>query len=170
MNGYGKYALWLGLILLVSMSVAACAGFNMGDVVRVKTPQAIQNATGLPSSTSLNVAEGEFQAWLTQQQQAGTQWRSNIEDGQQLAALWGELTLQQVAQFGPQVAGVPVLGAVFPALLGTLALFVKRPGDKAPAEIQAEKEASYKAGRRQLLSDLASAGIAVPVQIADEPK
>jgi hypothetical protein len=127
-------------LLLISTSLAACVGFDVGDVVRVRTPGSIQQQTGLPSSTTLNEAQSEYQAWLADVQRAGAQWRNSIERGNEVRALMNQLTLSALDEVGPTIAGLPVLGPVLPAATGLLGLFL------GVSRMRKEKEDSYNAG------------------------
>lgn len=129
----------LGFLLLGSL-LASCAGYNWGDIVHVKTPHTIQKQTGLPSKVSLNEAEVEYRVWFTNIQEAGTQWQMNIEKGNQIRGLLGQLTLNALDDLGPIIAGVPVLGASLPVLTGLIGVFLGTYG-KAKG-----KQDSYNAG------------------------
>jgi len=120
--------------------VAACAGFDAGDVVHVKTPPTIQQQTGLPSKTSLNEARAEYQAWHQDVQRAGAAWQASIDKGEQVRSLIGQLTLQALDQVGPTIAGVPVLGPLIPTATGLLGLLL------GTGRLRKEKESSYNAG------------------------
>ena len=61
-------------LLLMALVLTSCAGFDLGDLVKVKTPNTIQQTTGLPSTLSLNEAEVEYQTWFNQTQTTGAQW------------------------------------------------------------------------------------------------
>ena len=101
-------------LVMVSLALAACASFDLGDIIKVKTPNAIQQTTGLPSRTSLNEAQSEYQAWYESVQRNGTQWKNYIERGEEIRGLLGQLTLTALDEFGPAIAGVPVLGPALP--------------------------------------------------------
>lgn len=128
------------VLLLVSMSIAACAGFDMGDMIKVKTPNNVSKAHGVPSSTSLNEAENEYAGWLDDVQRDAEQWRTNIERGNEIRGVLSQLTLQALDSVGPTLAGVPVLGPALPALTGLAGLFL------GVGRIRREKEKSYNAG------------------------
>ena len=127
-------------IVLTGVSLAACAGFDVGDVVRVKTPHAIQRQTGLPSATTLNEAESEYRAWYADVQRSGTQWKNQIERGNQVRGLLNQLTLSALDQVGPTVGGIPVLGPALPVASGLLGLFF------GIGRLRKEKEASFNKG------------------------
>ena len=128
------------VMALMSVSLAACAGFDLGDVVRVKTPNAIQQQTGLPSSTTLNEAEAEYQAWFTDVKRSGSQWKTNIERGNQIRGLLNQVTLSALDGIGPTLGGIPVLGPALPAVTGLLGLFL------GTGKLRKEKEASFNKG------------------------
>ncbi|MCC7408662.1 MAG: hypothetical protein IT442_11370 [Phycisphaeraceae bacterium] len=130
------------IVVLVFLAVilAACAGFDMGDVVKVRTPNAIQQTVGLPATTSLNEAESEYQGWLSDVQRTGSQWKANIDKANAIRATFNQLTLSALDEVGPTLAGVPVLGPVLPAATGILGLFF------GVSKLRKEKEDSYNAG------------------------
>ena len=124
----------------LSLSLAACAGFDLGDVVRVKTPNAIQQQTGLASTTTLNEAEAEYQAWFADVKRSGSHWKTNIERGNQIRGLLNQVTLSALDDVGPTLGGVPVLGPALPAVTGLLGLFI------GTGKLRKEKEASFNKG------------------------
>lgn len=127
-------------ILLLSAALAACAGFDLGDMVKVKTPTAIQQTVGLPAQTSLNDAEAEYQGWLSNVQRTGAQWKANIDKANAIRATFNQLTLAALDEVGPTLAGVPMLGPLLPAATGILGLFL------GSSRLRKEKENSYNAG------------------------
>lgn len=131
---------FVAALLLVSIALASCAGFDLGDLVRVKTPNAIQQATGLPATTTLNEAEAEYRAWYEDTQRSGAQWKAGIERASEVRGLLGQLTLQGLDAVGPTLGGVPVLGPALPALTGLAGLFL------GSGRLRKEKEASFNKG------------------------
>jgi hypothetical protein len=131
-------------LVALSLSLAACAGFDLGDVVRVQTPNAIQVQTGLPSSTTLNEAEAEYQAWFADVKRSGSQWKTNIERGNEIRGLLNQVTLSALDDVGPTLAGIPVLGPALPAVTGLLGLFL------GTGKLRKEKEASFNKGMEQM--------------------
>lgn len=73
-----RHYVYLGALILLALVLASCAGLDLGDIVKVKTPNTIQQTTGLPSTLSLNEAEVEYQNWFNQTQTTGAQWKGNI--------------------------------------------------------------------------------------------
>ena len=134
----------------LTLSLAACAGFDLGDVVRVKTPHAIQQQTGLPTTVTLNEAEVEYQAWYTDVQRSGARWKTNIERGNEVRALLSQISLSALDDVGPTLAGVPVLGPALPALTGLLGLFL------GAGKLRKEKEASFNEGMKRARTDAAA--------------
>jgi len=132
----------LGFLLMGTL-LASCAGFNLGDIVHVKTPHTIQKQTGLPAKITLNEAEAEYRVWFTNIQDAGTQWQTNIEKGNEIRGLLGQLTLNALDDLGPMIAGVPVLGASLPVLTALVGLFLGTRGKTKG------KEDSYNAGLKK---------------------
>jgi len=133
------YVYIVGLLLL-ALVLASCAGFDLGDIVKVKTPNTIQQTTGLPSTLSLNEAESEDQNWFNQTQTTGAAWKNNIEKAGELRGLFSQLTLSALDTVGPTVAGLPVLGPALPALTGIVGLFL------GSGRLRKEKEASFNKG------------------------
>ena len=127
-------------LLLMALVLTSCAGFDLGDLVKVKTPNTIQQTTGLPSTLSLNEAEVEYQNWFNQTQTTGAQWKNNIEKAGELRGLFSQLTLSALDTVGPTVAGLPVLGPALPALTGIVGLFI------GSGRLRKEKEASFNKG------------------------
>lgn len=127
-------------LLLMALVLTSCAGFDLGDLVKVKTPNNIQQTTGLPSTLSLNEAEVEYQNWFNQTQTTGAQWKGNIEKAGELRGLFSQLTLSALDTVGPTVAGLPVLGPALPALTGIVGLFI------GSGRLRKEKEASFNKG------------------------
>ena len=131
------------VLFLIAIILAACAGADLGDVVRVKTPPAIQQQKGLASSTTLNEAQSEYQAWHEEVKRVGAQWKTNIEKGNEIRATLGQLTLSALDTAGPTLAGIPVLGPALPALTGLAGMFI------GGRRLRKEKEDSYNAGLKK---------------------
>lgn len=135
-----RHYVYIAALALLALGLASCAGFDLGDIVKVKTPNSIQQTTGLPSTMSLNEAEVEYQNWFNGTQTTGTQWKSNIEKAGEIRGLLGQLTLSALDSVGPTVAGLPVLGPALPALTGIVGLFI------GSGRLRKEKEASFNKG------------------------
>jgi len=131
-----------GLVML-TLALAACAGFDLGDVVKVRTPNAIQQTTGLSARVSLNEAEAEYRAWFESVQRTGAQWKASIERAGEIRGLLGQLTLSALDEVGPTLAGVPVVGPALPALTGIVGLFI------GSGRLRKEKEASFNKGLKE---------------------
>lgn len=129
--------------VMLSLVLAACAGFDLGDVVKVKTPNTIQQTTGLASRVSLNEAEAEYRAWFENTQRTGSQWKASIERAGEIRGLLGQLTLSALDSVGPTLAGVPVVGPALPALTGIVGLFI------GSGRLRKEKEASFNKGLKE---------------------
>lgn len=136
-----RHYVYIAVLALLALVLASCAGFDLGDIVKVKTPNTIQQTTGLPSTMSLNEAEVEYQNWFGQTQTTGAQWKSNIEKAGEIRGLLGQLTLSALDSVGPTVAGLPVLG---PALTGIVGLFI------GSGRLRKEKEASFNKGMQRV--------------------
>jgi hypothetical protein len=128
---------------MITLALAACAGFDLGDVVKVKTPNEIQQTRGLPRSTTLNEAESEYQAWFQDVQRTGAQWKASIEKAVEIRGLLGQITLSALDEVGPTLAGVPVVGPALPALTGIVGLFI------GSGRLRKEKEASFNKGLKE---------------------
>ncbi len=135
-----KHIMFAFGLVMVTLGLAACAGFDLGDVVKVKTPNEIQQTRGLPRATTLNEAEAEYQAWFEDVQRTGAQWKASIERGGEIRGLLGQLTLSALDEVGPTLAGVPVAGPALPALTGLVGLFI------GAGRLRNEKEASFNKG------------------------
>lgn len=135
-----KIGIYILGFLLVGALFAGCAGLDLGDIVHVKTPHTIQQQTGLPAKITLNEAEAEYRIWFRTIRDTGTQWQANIEKGNEIRGLLGQLTLNALDDLGPIIAGVPVLGASLPVLTGLIGIFLGTSG-KAKG-----KQDSYNAG------------------------
>ncbi|MBX3435535.1 MAG: hypothetical protein KF847_19635 [Pirellulales bacterium] len=152
--------------LIAAAGLAACAGLDLGDYIRVQTPHAVQQASGIPATMTLNQAEGEYRAWHASISDAGARWKAAIERGHETRALVSQLTLQTLSDVGPTVAGLPVLGPALPLLTLLGGWFLRRPGDVSRADMAREKEASYNAGMRRsrdaVLDEIRRLGVALP--------
>jgi len=135
-----RHYVYLTALALLALVLASCAGFDLGDLVKVKTPNAIQQTTGLPRALSLNEAETEYQNWFNEVQTTGAQWKASIEKAGEIRGLLGQLTLSALDTVGPTVAGLPVLGPALPALTGIVGLFI------GSGRLRKEKEASFNKG------------------------
>ena len=130
-------------LLMITLGLAACAGFDLGDIIKVRTPTSIQQTTGLPARISLNEAEAEYRAWFENAQRVGAQWKASIERAGEIRGLLNQLTLSALDQIGPAMGGIPVLGPALPALTGLAGLFI------GSARLRREKEASFNKGLRE---------------------
>lgn len=135
-----RNVMYAAALVLLTLALAACAGLDFGDIVKVKTPNEIQQTRGLPRATTLNEAEAEYQAWFDDVQRTGAQWKASIERGGEIRGLLGQLTLSALDEVGPTLAGVPVAGPALPALTGLVGLFI------GAGRLRKEKEASFNKG------------------------
>jgi hypothetical protein len=135
-----RHYVYIAALAFLALVLASCAGIDLGDLVKVKTPNAIQQTTGLRATLSLNEAEVEYQNWFNQTQATGAQWKGNIARAGEVRGLLGQLTLSALDTVGPTVAGVPVLGPALPALTGIVGLFI------GSGRLRKEKEASFNKG------------------------
>lgn len=135
-----RNVMYAAALVLLTLALAACAGLDLGDIVKVKTPNEIQQTRGLPRATTLNEAEAEYQAWFDDVQRTGAQWKASIERGGEIRGLLGQLTLSALDEVGPTLAGVPIAGPALPALTGLVGLFI------GAGRLRKEKEASFNKG------------------------
>ena len=138
-----QHIAYIFALVLIALALSACAGFDLGDLVRVKTPSRVQQSTGLAATTTLNEAEAEYRAWFEETQRVGAQWKSNIERAGEIRGIFSQLTLSALDQIGPTVAGVPVLGPALPAMTGLVGLFL------GSGRLRKEKEASFNKGMKE---------------------
>jgi len=130
-------------LAMLSMALVACTGIDLGDIVRVKTPNSVQQTTGLPQALTLNEAESEYQAWFADTQRVGAHWKANIERSNEVRSLLSQLSLSALDDFGPTLAGVPVVGPALPALTGLAGLFL------GAGRLRKEKESSFNKGLKE---------------------
>ncbi len=138
-----RHIAYIFALVMITLSLGACSGFDLGDIVRVKTPNTIQQTKGLPSTVTLNEAEAEYRAWFEETQRTGSQWKSNIERAGEIRGIFSQLTLSALDQVGPTVAGVPMLGPALPAMTGLVGLFL------GTGRLRKEKEASFNKGMKE---------------------
>ncbi|NJL96162.1 MAG: hypothetical protein HC915_21740, partial [Anaerolineae bacterium] len=70
-----KHIMFAFGLVMVTLGLAACAGFDLGDVVKVKTPNEIQQTRGLPSRPRSTRPRTEYRAWFDDVQRTGAQWK-----------------------------------------------------------------------------------------------
>jgi len=138
-----RHYAYIFALVLIALAIGACAGFDLGDLVRVRTPNRVQQSTGLAASTTLNEAEVEYRAWFEETQRTGGQWKSNIERATEIRGIFSQLTLSALDQVGPTVAGIPMLGPALPALTGLVGLFL------GTGRLRKEKESSFNKGLKE---------------------
>lgn len=138
-----RHIAYIFALVMITLALGACAGFDLGDLVRVKTPNRVQQSTGLAATTTLNEAEAEYRAWFEETQRVGAQWKSNIERAGEIRGIFSQLTLSALDQIGPTVAGVPMLGPALPAMTGLAGLFL------GSGRLRKEKEASFNKGLKE---------------------
>ena len=138
-----RHYAYIFALVMVTLTLGACSGFDLGDIVRVKTPNTIQQTKGLPSTVTLNEAEAEYRAWFAETQRTGSQWKSNIERAGEIRGIFSQLTLSTLDQVGPTVAGIPMIGPALPAMTGLVGLFL------GTGRLRKEKEASFNKGMKE---------------------
>lgn len=158
-----KYLAWGFSLVLISIALAACAGLDLGEIVKVRTPNAIQQTRGLPRTTSLNEAQAEYQAWHDDVQRTGAQWKQSIDRGGEIRGLLGQLTLSALDEFGPTIGGIPIIGPALPAVTGLLGIFL------GVGRLRKEKESSFNKGLSEGEAIAAPVTIIPPLQQAGTP-
>lgn len=141
--------LWIVGMMALAATLAACAGFDLGDIVHSRTPVEIQRERGLPAKMSVNESEEQYQAWLADTTRVGTTWKTNIDRGREVQGVLGQLTLSAWDQLGPTIAGMPIAAPLLPAASGLLGLFL------GARKLSNEKRSSYNKGL-QVGADTAS--------------
>lgn len=129
--------------ILIAGTLAACAGFNLGDIIKVKTPIAIQQADGVPASLTLNESEAEYRLWMDKTKAAGLEWKNRIASGNEIRNLLGQLAMTGLNDVGPTIGGLPILGPAIPLFTTGLGLFIGRSG------LSKHKEESFNAGLKK---------------------
>lgn len=127
-------------VLLVCSILGALAGCDLGDVIKAKTPNGIQQREGMPAAMSLNDAVYEYQQWYNRTQADGAAWKANIDRADEIRGLLGNLAMTGLNDLGPEVAGVPIIGPSFTGLLALGGYFL------GTGRLRKEKEKSYNAG------------------------
>jgi hypothetical protein len=148
-----RHYAYIFALVMITLVLGACAGFDLGDIVRVKTPNAIQQTKGLASTITLNEAEAEYRAWFEETQRTGSQWKANIERASEIRGIFSQLTLSTLDQVGPTVAGIPMLGPALPAMTGLVGLFL------GTGRLRKEKEASFNKGMKEGRNGAAPTGM-----------
>ena len=144
MNAKQKKIVAIVAIAGATLTLAACAGLDFGDVVKVDTPRSLVDRDDLPARLSVNAAEVEYERWLQTVQIDAKQWAAEIEKGGESAAMLASITMSGIDVLGPAAAGVPYVGALLPALTGLAGVAVGK------RRVRKEKEASYRAGLEEL--------------------
>lgn len=133
----------IGGVAVVALALAACAGLDFGNFVKVPTPAGIAQDEGLPRKMGLKEASLQYQIWYEKVKAEGEQWKANIETGDQVAGMLSQLSLQGLNQLGPALGGVPVAGPTLVGLLGVGAFVLGR------MPLRKEKEASFNSGLKK---------------------
>lgn len=131
-------------VITAGLFVAACASLDIKDLVRAKTPIEVRQSQGLPSTMTLNESEAQYAAWVEDTRRIGEQWRTSLEKGNEVVGVINQLAMTGLEEYGPLIAGVPVLGPILPAATGLLGLFL------GTARLRREKEESFNAGLKKV--------------------
>ena len=124
-----KNAMIASLIFLVGGFLPGC----LGDIIPADPPigASSRNIGGepIPSDLSLNNSIRAYNAWFSQEQAFGEQWRASIAEGEEKLQIW-TLTLEDFTKPENLIAfGLnPASGGVSLGLFA-LGLFTRRPGD-----------------------------------------
>jgi hypothetical protein len=123
------------LIIAIALSavVIGCAGYDLGDLIHVKTPPAARQAFALPSNMSLN----EAQAALDQSIAATQSLAESIEGAEVWRGIASGLAMQGISEVATPLGSV---GVLLTTLLA--GVFIRKPGDVAAKD----KESAYNKG------------------------
>lgn len=146
-------------LLAISSVLMACAGMDFGDIVQVETPVELQRDKGYPKRMSLNDSRELYQADLEDHARNMATWKGNIESGDQFAGILTQLTLQQINDAGPAIAGVPVLGPAMPIVTGLAAWWLQG------IRTQREKRDSYNKGLKVGANTATQAAQGIPATL-----
>lgn len=121
---------FLGLAVVVAGVLAMLQGCDLATLVRVKVPDPVQEAIGVPESVSYANAEAAWNEWKLYVQINSDRLAAEINAGRERFEL-----LQAVANTGLEAltenaALVPGGGVLVGVLGGLGGLFIRRPGDK----------------------------------------
>ena len=145
-------------ILITVATVAACAAFDSGDIVRSKTPVEVQESKDLPPRMSHNDSMSAYLRWQRDQLAIDEAWGNELEKSGKWVAFIDGFTYEAWQQFSPFLASAGPIGTIGAFLGGWL--FVRRPSDATAKQLSAEKQASFneadKRGR-ELAADIAKA-------------
>lgn len=156
---------------------AAVAGVGLGVVgctldrfVKVEVPEPMQSALGIEDHVTLRDAPHTRESFLLSTKQTLESFDSNISDAlivYDMIAAGANMGID--ATKGP-LGGLPYGGMLVSGLGMAGAYFLKRPGDKAPAEHAAEVDKSYDAGVKDASEKfkdlLEKAGVRVAEKVA----
>lgn len=139
---------------------AAISGCEWGDMVRVDTPKNVQESRALPAKMPVNDAVYEYEDWLAATERDGRRWQAEIESASQIVAFLNTFSLRAIGELGPAVAGVPVLSALVPALVGLGGLLVRRPGDVSATDAKRQSDQNwdeaFQAGKQAVMDGIRS--------------
>lgn len=135
---------FIGLAVVVAGVLAMLQGCDLATLVRVKVPEPVQEAIGVPESVSYANAEAAWNEWKLYVQINSDRLAAEIDAGRERFEL-----LQTVANTGldaltENAALVPGGGLLVGVLGGLGGLFIRRPGDKKRA--QAERAQAFNHG------------------------
>ena len=138
--------IFLVVLLVIGCSWATARGFNLGDIIEVKTPIELQEAYGLSRKMTLNDSRKAYKRWSDEIQYVGAEWRGDIDGGAEVEGFLDNLTMKAFDYVGPTVMGIPVVGPLLFPLVGYIGMRIKRKGDSTPEQLNEQKESSYNKG------------------------
>lgn len=138
---------WFAGLAILLGTLAACASWDFGDVVQTEIPLEIQQRDGLPARMSYNASRERYETWRAETTRIDAKWRESNDAAGEFAGILSGFTLQQLNEYGPMLAGVPVAGPGLVGLSGVLAFWLGR------SNLRREKEASYAKARKDVIED-----------------
>lgn len=134
---------WAFAGLMIFTLILGLSGCNYRDVIQAKTPVGVQKSDGLPATMPLSEAEVQYRIWYNRITEEGAAWKASIDRADEIAGALSQLTLQTLEGFGPEISGVPVVGAAFGPLMGLAGIVLGRAGTRK------EKEKSFNEGQKR---------------------
>jgi len=151
MNHIGTIIGTAVVISATSLPLASIAGCSVEDIVRVKTPPAVQAVFDQPPSMSYREAGQQQQIVAETTKTALTQWGTNYDDAGEWVGLIGGLSGVAYEQYGPMVQAAAGIGGPFATFLAGW-LLIRKPGtvpigEKIDSFNEGEKRAESRAAK-----------------------